>query len=54
MNVAPIEGDMYELTYDPTYASDRDINTIEIIYLFGARRVGKIIHFNAVDLKHLK
>lgn len=53
MSVAPIDGDRYELTYDPTYASTTDINTIEIIYLFGARRVERVIHFRAVNPKHI-
>ncbi len=47
MCVVPIEGNRYKLTYDPSYASTTDINTIEIIYLFGARRVEKVIHFTA-------
>ena len=51
MSVAPIEGNRYVLRYDASYASTRDINTIEIIYLFGARRVEKTIHFNAPHKK---
>jgi hypothetical protein len=51
MSVSPIEGNRYVLRYDPTYASTRDLNTIDIIYLFGARRVEKSIQFDAPNKK---
>lgn len=51
MSVAAIEDGRYKLTYDPTYASATDLNTIEIIYLFGARRVAKVVHFEAPTQK---
>ncbi len=51
MSVMPIEGSRYMLTYDPTYASTTDINTIEIVYLFGGKRVEKILHFDSPDKK---
>lgn len=51
MSVSAIDGNRYLLTYDPTYASTTDFNTIEVLYLFGGRRVGKVIHFDSPDKK---
>ncbi len=51
MSVTSIDNNRYMLTYDPTYASTTDINTVEITYLFGAHRVSKIIYFNANNKK---
>ncbi len=51
INVSSLDGNRYMLTYDATYASTTDFNTIEILYLFGGRRVGKIIHFDSPEKK---
>ncbi len=47
MNVKAIDNNRYLLTYDPTYASPRDINTIEIIYPMGTVKVSRTITFDA-------
>lgn len=47
MTVKALEGNRYQLTYNPEYASRQDINTIEIIYPFGAVKVARTITFDA-------
>ncbi|MBR4849423.1 MAG: hypothetical protein IKV09_00670 [Alistipes sp.] len=47
MTVKALEGNRYQLTYNPEYASPRDINTIEIVYPFGAVKVARTIRFEA-------
>lgn len=51
MSVSAIEGGCYRLTYDPTYASPRDINTIDISYPMGTVRVSRTITFEAPESK---
>lgn len=47
MSVKPIDGKRYQLSYNPEYASPKDINSIEIIYPFGGVSVKETIYFDA-------
>lgn len=47
MTVRAVENNRYMLTYNPEYASPKDINSIEIIYPFGGISVSKTIYFDA-------
>jgi hypothetical protein len=47
MTVRAIEDGRYKLTYNPEYASPKDLNTIEIIYPFGGISVSTTIYFDA-------
>ena len=47
MTVRAIENGRYKLTYNPEYASPKDLNTIEIIYPFGGISVSTTIYFDA-------
>lgn len=49
MEVKPCGDGRYMLTYDPQYASAADVNSIEVLYLFGASRVGRTIFFNPAE-----
>lgn len=47
MAVKAIDNERYMLSYDASYASPRDINTIEISYPMGAVKVSRTITFEA-------
>lgn len=47
MDVKAIDGNRYRLTYDASYASPYDINSIEITYPLGATKVSRTITFDA-------
>ena len=49
MNVSPYGDDLYILTYDPQYASQTDVNKIEVLYLFGGARVARTIFFDPAE-----
>lgn len=51
MRVRPVADTLYQLTYNPEYASASDLNRIELLYLFGSTRLRHTLPFDPTQHK---